>query len=82
MLRIYRKALTEDRSRLPVTAACITTTDKQEIIRRRVFQVSAMEQVFEIMEALKEEKFQGRVCFNVGRGGVPQSVEAEERAKL
>jgi hypothetical protein len=62
--------------------ASIVIIEKQELIRRRVFQVNTMDQVFEIMDALKQERFQGRVCFSIGPGGTPQSVEAEERAKL
>jgi hypothetical protein len=57
-------------------------TEKQEIVRKRVFDVSSLDEVADVLEVLKRERFVGAVRFNVGPGGRAISVEAEERARV
>lgn len=63
----------------PVSAAI---TEKQEMVRKRVFMVRSIDEACELLLALKREGFVGSLKCNIGRGGIPNSVETEERARL
>jgi hypothetical protein len=56
--------------------------ERQELVRKRSWPVRSIESVSAILERLREERFMGEIRINVGPGGVPSSVVAEERGKV
>lgn len=57
------------------------TSEEQSIMRRRVFKVREFEDVRDVMEIVKREKFTGSVAIHVSQGTMAAAT-LEERAKL
>ena len=57
-------------------------SDHSEIVRKRRFSVSSSDEVMDILDKLKRERFQGVVKFDIRCGGTVTSVEVEERSKV
>lgn len=54
----------------------------REVVRKRLFQIRTIHDVLEVIEGLGRERAAGCLKLNLGPGGVPQSMEFEERSKL
>ncbi len=57
------------------------TSEEQSIMRRRVFKVRGMDDVRDVMEIVKREKFTGSLAIHVSQGTCAAAT-LEERAKL
>jgi hypothetical protein len=68
--------------RLSATWTPTPINEQQEIVRRRTFEVRSWEDIAQIGNILKAERFFGSVLIHVGPGGTIQHAVAEERGKL
>ena len=53
-----------------------------EVVRKRRFAVSSLEEVADVLRQMRNERFQGVVRIDFRCGGTPTSAEVEERSKV
>lgn len=56
--------------------------ETQHLTRKRLYAIRTIDDLVELTQLLRRERFIGRVRMNVGPGGSVMDIELEESAKL